>query len=328
MPSSCCGLFGLKPTRGRNPSGPDFGEVWRGFHVDHVVTRSVRDSAAMLDATAGPDAGSPYYAPPAEGSYLNQVGIEPGKLRIGYTDEFIIGTTLDAGCREGLNNTIELCESLGHETVDARPEVDKLKKKYSEESVSRAFIILVFSEIRAFLQDAAESMNRKLTPRDFEAVTWVIYLLGKQYKAAELSRAMNLLQMMGREIGELFTRYDVVLLPTLAKPPIKIGELKVKGWMDAAMKVLGQVRGGWILKRAVNMNFRMLSDMFFGFMPYTPIFNATGQPAMSVPLHWTEDGLPAGMQFVGRYADEAMLFRLAGQLEKAQPWADRRPPGI
>ncbi|MGD9143785.1 MAG: amidase, partial [Dehalococcoidia bacterium] len=186
MPSSCCGLFGLKPTRGRNPSGPDFGEVWRGFHVDHVVTRSVRDSAAMLDATAGPDAGSPYYAPPAEGSYLNQVGIEPGKLRIGYTDEFIIGTTLDAGCREGLNNTIELCESLGHETVDARPEVDKLKKKYSEESVSRAFIILVFSEIRAFLQDAAESMNRKLTPRDFEAVTWVIYLLGKQYKAAEL----------------------------------------------------------------------------------------------------------------------------------------------
>ena len=326
IPSSCCGLFGIKPTRGRTPVGPDFGELWRGYHCDHVVSRSVRDSAAMLDATAGPDTGPPYYAPPPEETFLRQVDKEPGKLRIGYTDEFIIETHLEVACRDGLNNTIKLCESLGHELVDISPELQKIVEKFDTEAISRAFIILVFSEIRAFLQDSSASLDRRLSRGDLEAVTWVIYLLGKQYKAAEVSRAMNLLQLAGREIGELFTRYDVVLTPTLAKPPIKIGELKVKGFMEAGMRLLGFLRAGWILKQAINMNFSMLSDMFFSFMPFTPIFNATGQPAMSVPLHWTDDGLPVGMQFVGRYANEARLFRLAGQLEKAQPWAGKIPP--
>ena len=326
MPSSCCGLFGIKPTRGRTPAGPDFGEMWRGFNVDHVITRSVRDSAAMLDATAGPDAGPPYFAPPPKEPFLSQVGKDPGRLRIGYTDEFILETTLDADCKKGLIETIKLCESFGHQVADIKPELDEIKKRFSGEQISRALIVLVFGEIRAFLEDSALALGRRLSRRDFEAITWMIYLLGTQYKAAELSRAMNLLQMLGREIGELFTRYDVVLTPTLARPPIKIGDLKVKGWMDTAMRILGGLKGGWILKRAVNFNFRMLSDMFFSFMPYMPIFNATGQPAMSVPLYWTDDGLPIGMQFVGRYADEAALFRLAAQLEKARPWASRVPP--
>jgi len=328
IPSSCCGLFGMKPTRGRTPMGPDFGELWRGYHCDHVVTRSVRDSAAMLDATAGPDPGPPYYAPPPEESFLSQVDKDPGKLRIGYTDEFIIETNLDATCREGLNSTIQLCESLGHELADIKPELQKMGERFSADAISRAFIVLVFSEIRAFLQDSAASMGRRLSRQDFEDVTWVIYLLGKQYSASELSRAMNLIQLAGREIGELFSRYDVVLTPTLAQPPVEIGALKLKGLMATAMKCLGFLRAGWILKQAINLKFSLLSDMFFSFMPYTPVFNATGQPAMSVPLYWSEAGLPIGMQFAGRYADEATLFRLAGQLERARPWVERRPPNI
>ena len=205
-------------------------------------------------------------------------------------------------------------------------EVNKIERRYGTEAVARAFVTMVFSEIRAFLQDSAGFMGKKIDRQDFEAVTWVIYLLGKQFKAAELSRAMNLIQLAGREIGELFNRYDVVLLPTLAKPPIKIGELKITGLMDITMKLMGQLRCGWILKQAVNMNFKMLSDMFFSFIPYTPMFNATGQPAMSIPLCWNDAGLPIGMQFVGNYGDEATLFRLAGQLEKARPWAGRIPP--
>jgi amidase len=326
IPSSCCGVFGLKPTRGCTPAGPDFGELWRGFHVDHVITRTVRDSAAMLDATAGPDAGAPYYTAPPEESFLSQVSREPGKLRIGFTDEFILETTLDTDCKKGLEETVKLCESLGHELANIKTELDDIKKRFSAQEVSRAFVVLVFSEIRAFLQDSSASLGRRISRRDFEAVTWVIYLLGKQYKAAELSRAMNLIQLAGREIGRMFTRYDVILTPTLAQPPVKIGALQLKGYLETAMRFLGMLRAGWILKQAVNMNFTMLSDMFFSFMPYTPLFNATGQPAMSVPLCWSDAGLPIGMQFAGRYGDEATLFRLAGQLEKAKPWADRIPP--
>ena len=282
----------------------------------------------MLDATAGPDPGPPYYAPPPEEPFLDQVGKDPGKLLIGFTDEFLLKTELHPDCRSALDETEKLCRRLGHELVDVRPEVKKIERQYGTEAIARAFVVLVFSEIRAFLQHSAVFMGKKINRQDFEAVTWVIYLLGKQFQASDLSRAMNLIQLASRAIGELFTRYDLVLLPTLARPPIKIGELKISGLMDAAMKIMGRLRCGWILKQAVSMNFKMLSDIFFSFMPYTPVFNATGQPAMSVPLFWNEAGLPIGTQFVGRYADETTLFRLAGQLEKAQPWAEKRPPGI
>jgi amidase len=225
-----------------------------------------------------------------------------------------------------LDETVRLCEGLGHQIADIKPELDAIKKRFSGEEISRAFIVLIFSEIRAFLEDSSALLGRRLSRRDVEAITWVIYLLGRQYKAAELSRAVNRLQLVGREIGGLLTRYDVILTPTLAQPPIEIGALRLKGYLEIGMKCLGALRAGWILKRAINLNFNLLSDMFFSFMPYTPIFNATGQPAMSVPLGWNDAGLPIGMQFAGRYGDEATLFRLAGQLEEARPWTDRRPP--
>jgi len=319
IPASCCGVFGLKPTRGRTPVGPDFVEIWRGFHCEHVITRSVRDSAAMLDATTGPDIGAPYYAAPPQGSFLSQVGQEPGKLRIGFTDEFILETTPDEDCRKGLMETVELCQSLGHEVEEIKIEADTF-------AVARAFAILVFSEIRTFIEEAAVSMGRRVSRRDFESVTWVIYLLGKQYRASDFSGSLNLLQRKCREIGRLFNEYDVILTPTLAQPPVTTGTICVEGIQGIAMKLLGSLNAGWIFRKAIEMRFGKLSEMFFSFMPYTPMFNATGQPAMSVPLHWNDAGLPVGMQFAGRYGDESTLFRLAGQLESVKPWADRIPP--
>jgi len=317
VPSSCCGVFGLKPTRGRNPAGPDFGDLWRGFAGDHAITRSVRDSAALLDATAGPDTGAPYYAPPPARSFLSEVGENPGKLCIAYASEPFLGSTVEEDCIKGLETTVKLCEELGHEVAEAMPPIDG-------QAIARAFMTVICSETRAMIDEASELLNRKASYKDFEPVTWMIALVGNTFSAPDLSRAINLIQLASRKVGEFFESYDVLLTPTLAMPPLKTGEFGAKGIQAMMMKLLGRLNAGGLAKRLVGIEYMAGKD--FKFAPFTPLFNATGQPAMSVPLYWNNEGLPIGMQFVGRYGDEATLFRLAGQLEKARPWADRVPP--
>ncbi len=317
VPSSCCGVFGLKPTRGRTPAGPDFGDMWRGFAVDHAVTRSVRDSAALLDATAGPDTGAPYYAAPPARPFLSEVGEDPGKLRIAFTAEPFLCGTVEDDCIKGLEATVKLCQELGHEVVEAVPTFDG-------QSISRAFITIICSETRAMIDEASELFNRKATCKDFEPLTWIIALLGDNFLASDLSHAINLIQLASRKIGEFFERYDVLLTPTLAMPPLKTGEFRLKGIQDVIVKLLGRLNAGSLIKHLVGID--LLAEEAYKFTPYTPLFNVTGQPAMSVPLHWNDAGLPIGMQFAARYGDEATLFRLAAQLEKARPWADRVPP--
>lgn len=317
IPSSCCGVFGLKPTRGRNPMGPDFGESWRGFVCDHVLTRSVRDSAAMLDATAGADTGAPYFAVPPGRSFLSEVGVDPGKLRIAFTTEHFLGNAVDRDCVKGLEAAAKLCADLGHEVVEAAPPIDG--KAFAE-----AFLAIVCVETRATIEEAEVLLNRKAKFKDFEPVTWVIGLLGRQYGAPEYSKSLNLVQRMARQMGVFFKNYDVLLTPTLAMPPLIMGALQPKGMQAVAMKLLGRLNAGGIINKYSGKD--ALAEQFFSFMTYTPLFNATGQPAMSVPLYWNDAGLPIGMQFIGRYGDEATLFRLAGQLEKARPWFDRFPP--
>jgi len=317
MPASCCGVFGLKPTRGRNPIGPDFGEAWRGLFCDHVLTRSVRDSAAMLDATAGPDIGAPYYAVPPARPFLNEVGTDPGKLRIAFTSEAFLGGIVDKDCVNGLEATARLCQDLGHEVVEAAPEFDG-------KAFAKAFLTVVCVETRATIEEAEVLLNRKASSRDFEPSTWVLGLLGRQCRAPEFSKSLNMGQLTTRQVGEFFTKYDVLLTPTLARPPVATGELQPKGIRAVAMKLLGSLNAGRLIDMLSGID--VLARHVFGFMPYTPLFNVTGQPAMSVPLYWNDAGLPIGMQFVGRYGDEATLFRLASQLEKAKPWSDRIPP--
>ena len=317
MPASCCGVFGLKPTRGRNPMGPDFGESWRGFVCDHVLTRSVRDSAAMLDAIAGPDIGALYHAVPPARPFLNEVDVDPGKLRIAFTSEPFLGSIVDKDCVKGLEATAKLCQDLGHEVVEAAPQIDG-------KAFAKAFLTIVCVETRATIEEGEMLLNRKASFKDFEPSTWALGLLGRQCRAPELSKSLNLVQHTARQIGEFFERYDVMLTPTLAMPPLVTGALQPKGSQLVAMKLLGRLNAGGLINTLSGID--VLAKHVFEFMPYTPLFNVTGQPAMSVPLYWNDEGLPIGMQFVGRHGDEANLLRLAGQLEKAQPWSERVPP--
>jgi amidase len=317
IPASCCGVFGLKPTRGRNPIGPDYGEGWRGLVCDHVLTRSVRDSAAMLDATAGPDAGALCYAPPPARPFLREVDTDPGTLRIAFTSEPFLGNTVHDDCVAGLEATARLCQSLGHEVTEAAPRIDG-------RAFARAFLTIVCAEARATIEEGETLLNRRASFKDFEPSTWALALLGRQCRAPELSRALNLVQLTARQIGRFFTKYDILLTPTLARPPVLTGELQPKGTRAIAIKILGRLNAGPLINSLSGIG--ATAEHVFGFLPYTPLFNATGQPAMSVPLHWNGEGLPVGMQFVGRFGEEATLFRLAGQLERAMPWAGRIPP--
>ncbi len=317
IPASCCGLFGLKPTRGRTPTGPDVGENWRGYVQEHVLTRSVRDSAAMLDAVAGPEVGAPYWAPPRERPYLQEVTAEPGRLRIAFSSRPLLGHEVGVECEQGMQATVKLLEGLGHELVEASPAVDR-------EAFSVAYLMVIAAETRDSIVQAAKLAGRTLNLADFEIGTRALAMLGQAFSAGEYAGALSYLQASSRGIARFCEEYDVLLTPTLARPPVPTGSLQPTAAERRRVEILSRLHAGRLMK-ALGV-IKPLADKTFAFMPYTPVFNVTGQPAMSVPLHVTTGGLPVGMHFVGRYGDEATLFRLAGQLERAQPWFERTPP--
>ncbi len=319
IPASCCGLFGLKPSRGRIPMGPDIGEAWRGMAIHHVITLSVRDSAAMLDATAGPDVGAPYVAPPPDRPYLEEVGRDPGRLRIAFTATPLLPGTVHPDCVKGVQGTARLCEELGHHVEEAAPPVDG-------RAFARDFLTMVCAETRADIEEGERMVGRKPTFREFEPSTWALGLLGRQIPAGEFARALRSLQRATRQVAAFFEKYDVLLTPTLATPPMEHGWLQPKGAEAVAMRLLGRLNAGGLIQALAGIE--ALAENVFAFIPFTPVFNVTGQPAMSVPLWWNDEGLPIGMHFVARYGDEATLFRLAGQLEQARPWFDRCPPVV
>ncbi len=294
IPASCCGVFGFKPTRGRNPIGPDIGEAWHGLTCDHVLTRSVRDSAAMLDATAGPDVGALYCAAPPSRPFLSEVGVDPGKLRIAFTSKPLLPGVVHEDCVKGMEATVKLCQELGHELVEAAPPLDG-------SAFARAFLTMVYGETRANIEEAEVLMGRRATYQAFEPITWALGLLGKQFSAVEFSKAIHVLQVTARKVGEFFESYDMLLTPTLATPPFPTGALQPKGIQAFGIKLLGRLNAGGLMSAVVDID--ALTGQVFAFIPYTPVFNATGQPAMSVPLYWNAAGLPIGMQFVGRYGD-------------------------
>jgi amidase len=316
IPASCCGVFGLKPTRGRTPGSLDY-EIWQGVVCEHVLTRSVRDSAAMLDATAGTTVGALYHTALPERPFLDEVGAPPGKLRIAYSSVPLMGHDVHEDCKKGLAATVALCEGLGHEMIEAHPEIDGI-------AMAKSFLTMICCEVRADIEEAELLLGKKATSRDFEPTTWALGLLGKHMSGSTMTAALRHLEQVARQIGRFFTKYDMYLTPTISDLPAKTGALQVQGFEAVAVKLLGSINAGGLLAA-----FKMLdsaAEGVFDFVPYTVPFNVTGQPAMSVPLFWSDAGLPVGMHFVGQYGDEAGLLRLAGQLEQAQPWADRVPP--
>jgi amidase len=317
IPASACGVFGMKPTRGRTPAGPFIGEAWSGFAVEHVLTRSVRDSAAVLDATHGPDRGSPHPLPVQDGTFLSASQREPGKLKIAVSREPMLGKVVAPEVVAAFNDTVTLLADLGHEVIEAAPPVER-------DAFSMAFLTALAGELRADIEFTAKTFGVRIRPGDYDASTFGMGLLGQGFTAADLISAHRYLTLSARSILGFFEDVDVLMTPVLSSLPVKIGALQPSAIEKKLLTVLGYVGGGRLLKKLGIAE--QLAAQTFEFIPWTPIFNVTGQPAMSVPIGWSPEGLPIGMQFVGRFADEGTLFSLAGQLEQARPWKDKRPP--
>ncbi|HEX6313441.1 MAG TPA: amidase [Gemmatimonadaceae bacterium] len=319
IPASCCGLFGLKPTRGRTPTGPLEGELWRGATVEHVLTHTVRDSAAMLDAVAGPDVGAPYFAPPPARPFLDEVRTPPGRLRIAFTTQPQLGRAVHADCVKAVTEAAGLLETLGHDVVEDTYDIDR-------EAFNTAFLTVVCVETAAELDMSARLLDRPVRRTDLEVSTWALSLIGRAISGPDYSNAVRYLQLVGRQVGAFFERYAVHVSPVVAGPPFPHGALQPAVSEKTAMAILGALRASRVMKAAGALE--RAAESVFEWMSFTPIANATGQPAMSVPLSWNVDGLPIGVHFTGRYADEATLFRLAAELEIAAPWREKVPPDL
>lgn len=316
IPASCSGLFGMKPSRGRNPTGPDLGRVWQGAVQEHVITRSVRDSAAMLDVTSGADPGAPYEIRPPQRPYLEEVQTEPEPLKIAFNTRSPLDKPVHSDCVRAVEDAAQLLEDLGHHVVSAQPEIDGM-------ALAKSYLMLYFGEVGADIRHLETVLGRKARPSDVEPLTWTLGLLGKSFSAAHFVEAMRVWDQSARSMGRFFRNYDLYLCPTIAVPPPKIGELNPGGAEARVIKTINALRLGGFLKisgMAEQMAERSLSKM-----PFTQLANLCGLPAMSVPLCWNAQNLPIGVQFVGPFGTEDVLFRLAGQLERAKPWFDVRP---
>ncbi|WP_445620245.1 amidase [Kushneria sp. Sum13] len=293
VPASCCGVFGFKPSRGLMPSGPMAGEGWGGMGTSHAITRSVRDSAALLDATAGIDLGAPYAAPVSAFSSLEATRRDPGALRIG----MIEGPELSPEAARVARQTAALCESLGHrvETVTLPLEWDELYQRCFD---------VIGPSTQELLDTIGRMRGQPVTDEEIEPRTRVMLRERGHIDATRYVSAINYIHALGRRIATTQLEFDVLLSPTLARKPPVIGTL------DAFDD---------------RLSLDEIIHAFHSYCPFTALCNATGQPAMSVPLFWTEDGLPLGSHFAGRFGEETLLFSLAAQLERAQPWAARVP---
>ena len=296
IPASCCGLFGLKPSRGRVPMGPLRTEGWGGMSTHHAVSWTVRDSAAVLDATHGIEPGSRYSAPTPDGTFLSQVGKNPGKLRVALMLKPFSGAPVDPEVVDAVRAAAKLCESLGHHVEEAMPKIDYM-------TIATTGFTLMGSSVAADALDRAKLLGVTLGPDLLEQTTLDIINFGKTATAMDFARGNNAYQAAAVAIAQFMANYDVILSPTLTHPPKKLGQIG----MSTALNMMewGQRVGGYT--------------------SFTGVFNGTGQPSMSVPLAMTKDGLPIGIMFTGRFGEEALLFRLAGQLEAAAPWRGRRP---
>lgn len=298
-PAAWCGVFGLKPTRGRVPLGPEYGDVAGGFAVEHALTRTVRDSAALLDVTAGPSLGDPYWAPPQQRPYRLEVNTPPGRLRIAATATPNSGQAVHPDYLQVFEDTVELLADLGHEVRAAHPEP-------LDRSGHRA-IKAVYGGAAAWIEAYwTRRMGRPPEPGEIEPYTAATFARARPITAGAYLAGAEELQRFSRRTAGFFEDFDVWLTPTVGWPPLPLGVLG--GTEEEPLR--GEREAGRFL-------------MFDG-----EYANITGNPAMSVPLGVDADGLPVGMHFLGRFGGEALLFRLAGQLERARPWTDRRPAAL
>ena len=316
IPASACGVFGFKPSRGRNPGLAE--ESPEGITVEHCLSRSVRDSAALLDVTHGAVAGDRWWAPPPSRPFIEETTTDPKPLRIAFSTVDFADTAAHPDCVAAVHDVAKLCEHLGHHVEEARPTIDP--DRFDEAfvavwlSMATSMFLMVLREARknkwvdrvtrlvgeGNLLVAGTSLFATLPKGPFEQLTRKAAAAGARLSHAQVNLALIELQRASSELGRFMNTYDCFLTPTLSEPPIRTGTL-------------------------TKLPFDELKHRVLRYAPFTPICNSAGVPGMSVPLHWNGDGLPIGVHFAGRFGDETTLFQLAGQLERERPWAERRP---
>jgi Asp-tRNA(Asn)/Glu-tRNA(Gln) amidotransferase A subunit family amidase len=295
IPASCCGVFGFKPTRAVNPSGPDFGEAWNGLSVEHALTRSVRDSAALLDATRGAAPGDPYCGPTFARSMLEEVSRSPGQLRVAIQRHALSGAPVHEDCTRATDECARLLEDLGHRVEEAVPVYDVAR-------ITTAFTLLIAANVQGAIDEYSEATGITPGAEHIDNVIGILGRIGHDKTAADMARAIISMHLVSRQVAPFFAKYDVLLTPVVATPPPPLGTL------DTATN-----------------DIKAYLEAVFRFIPFTALANIAGIPAMSLPLHWRPDGLPIGVHFTAGFGRDGMLFSLAAQLEAARPWAMRRP---
>ena len=313
IPASYCGLFGLRPGRGRVPSGPQEGECWEGASSEHVLTRSVRDCARMLDALHGADTGAPFVIAPPERPYSEETGRDPGRLRIGFSTVSPLGTPVHADCIRAVEDTARLLERLGHRVEPATPEIDGI-------ALARCYLSMYFGQTAASVAEARALTGARES--EFELDTRALAMLGRSLSAGEYVARHKQWNQFARALGRFHRQYDLHLTPTVAAPPARIGELDLPLTQRAALRAILRLGLGKTLLKSGVVD--QLAQQNLRRVPFTQLSNLTGTPSMSVPLQMSAEGLPVGVQFIAASGGEGLLIRLAAQLEQAQPWSGRR----
>lgn len=316
IPAAYSGAFGFKPSRGRTPTGKAYMRVWLGMVVEHAITRSVRDSAAMLDVLAGPELGSPISLPKPETSFLSQLNMPPKKLRIALIEKPFFAAKLDPEYSMAVKKAAKLCEELGHEVEEVS--LDRLN-----EEVAFAFLNMMIAETGAGINTLAKAIGRKPRSNELEKATALLYHAADEFSSADYASSIQVLDQTGLYLAEVFEKYDCILTPTMPFPAPKINEFKPNKNEQLVLQILRYLPFGPTLRQFV----QRASATHFSFMAYTALFNIGGQPAMSLPLYWDKNNMPIGIQFAGKLNNDAMLFQLARQLEEAEPWEHRSPVG-
>jgi amidase len=320
IPAACCGLFGLKPSRGRISSGPGYGEYWFGASSEGVISRSVRDTATALDVLSGAEPGDPFAIAGPREPYAEAMQRDPPRLRIGFGAASPIGTEVHAEAVAAVNDAATLLQSLGHDVEEAAPEIDGA-------ALAKSFLHIYFGQVPAMV---ARARAQGASLSDFELLTRVVATLGGAMSAGALTRQLLKWNDFARALARFHARYDLLLTPTLAHPPIRHGQGDPAPPEQMVLDLLDRTGLLGLLARAglLDGNVDKIARDSLQYVPFTQLANLTGTPAMSVPLHWTAAGLPLGVQFVARFGEEDRLLQLARQLEQVRPWFSRLPEWV